>query len=210
LPITSAAQTKQTIETHQGQYMRYSKEHRANTHAKIVTAAATHFREKGIEGVGVASLMQTLGLTHGGFYAHFESKECLTEEALNTAFDQTLKRFKDYASQAIPGHKLRRLVDIYLSNEHRNDPGLGCFAAANASEITRQSEKIRQSVSKRLADFLDLIEDLANQDNINVDSRALLSMMTGGLLLSRIMTDDRHASEFLQATSNAINQLIKY
>src|SRR5262245_60837149 len=112
--------------------MRYPKDHKQKTHAQIAEAASAQFREHGIDGTGVASLMQSLGLTHGGFYAHFASKDALITEAVDVAFDQTLEGLRAYAQAGEPGQHLARLVAAYTSTAHRDARGQGCFAAALA------------------------------------------------------------------------------
>lgn len=188
--------------------MRYSKDHRQQTHLKVTQAAATQFRENGIAGVGVASLMKSLGLTHGGFYAHFESKDALIEEAVDAAFDHTLNELKAYAEGAA-GDQLERLVGTYLSSVHRDDPGMGCFAAAVAGELGRQSTGVRLKVVGRLNEFLTLLNEAARKDGCSVNSEALLSMMVGAIVLSRISQDLKSSESFLDAAKNALPSLAK-
>lgn len=187
--------------------MRYSKDHRRQTHIKITETAAIKFRENGIDGTGVAKLMQSLGLTHGGFYAHFSSKDALIEESVDLAFDQTLRSLRKYAEEAEAGCRLARLVDAYVSSVHRDEPGLGCFAAAIASELGRQSEGVRGRVAKRLSDFTSLLVDIARQDGNEVNAQALLAMMVGSLALSRIPMHPSTSQAYLDAARTALPKL---
>ena len=106
--------------------MRYSKEHKQETHARIVKKASVRLREKGAHGIGVADLMKEAGLTHGGFYAHFDSREALVIEAFRYAMDRSTERWRKLAEQTPPDKRLASIVDSYLTPVHRDDPGHGC------------------------------------------------------------------------------------
>ncbi|MBN8752805.1 MULTISPECIES: TetR/AcrR family transcriptional regulator [Variovorax] len=179
--------------------MRYSKEHKQKTHAQITEAASLRFREQGIDGIGVAGLMQSLGLTHGGFYAHFESKDALVAEAVDAAFDQTLQSLRAYAVAAEPGQHLARLFAAYTSDTHRDSPGQGCMAAALASELRRQTDAVRGKAARRLDDLLGLIEDMARDDGVNVSAPAVLALMVGAVSLSRVFVDAEGGQAYLDA-----------
>ena len=179
--------------------MRYSKEHKQKTHAQITEAASARFREQGIDGIGVAGLMQSLGLTHGGFYAHFESKDALVAESVDTAFDQTLQSLRAYAEAGEPGQHLARLVAAYTSTTHRDSPAQGCMAAALSSELRRQTGAVREAAARRLDDLLALIDDMARDDGLQVPAPAVLALMVGAVSLSRISTDAAHGEPYLDA-----------
>ena len=117
--------------------MRYPVEQKAETHEKIIDAAARSFRERGSEGEGVARLMKDVGLTHGGFYRHFESKEDLYVDALTRGFQQAADRMIAMAANAPRGEQLRAIIETYLSVEHLEDPGGGCVLSTLAAEIAR-------------------------------------------------------------------------
>src|SRR5580692_11490457 len=106
--------------------MRYSREHKLETHARIVKNASIRLREKGAHGVGVADLMKEAGLTHGGFYAHFDSREALLIEAFSHAMDRGTERWRKLAEAIPPEKRFRTIVESYLMPEHRDDPGHGC------------------------------------------------------------------------------------
>src|SRR3979490_3169325 len=93
-------------QTSYGTPMRYSKEHKLETHARIVKKASVRLREKGAHGVGVADLMKEAGLTHGGFYAHFDSREALVIEAFADAMDRSTERWRKLAEQTPPGKRV--------------------------------------------------------------------------------------------------------
>src|SRR4030081_2508853 len=103
--------------------MRYSSEHKHDTHARIVKKSAVRRREKCAHGSGVAALMKDAGLTHGGFYAHFDSREALGIEAVTHAMDRGNEHWRKLAEQTSPDKRLATIVDSYLSTVHRDDPG---------------------------------------------------------------------------------------
>src|SRR5438270_11833799 len=109
--------------------MKVSREQAARTRERIIETAARRFRERGYEGIGVADLMKEAGLTHGGFYGHFASKEELIAEASARALTESLARLSDIAERA-HDDPLSAMADAYLSSGHRDDPGDGCLLAA--------------------------------------------------------------------------------
>src|SRR6201986_151225 len=106
-----------------GPPMRYSKEHKQETHARIVRKASVRLREKGAHGIGVADLMKEAGLTHGGVYSHFDSRRGLVIEAIAHIMDSATKRWCELREQTPPERRLATIVDSYLSTAHRDDPG---------------------------------------------------------------------------------------
>ncbi|HEY8965443.1 MAG TPA: TetR/AcrR family transcriptional regulator, partial [Candidatus Methylacidiphilales bacterium] len=125
--------------------MRYEKGHKEETRKKIVGVAAEAFREKGLDGVGVADVMARAGLTHGGFYSHFGSKEELIGEVLDTIFDGGRLR-----KQRDEGHGLEAMIRSYLRTEHRDHPERGCAAAAFVGEIGRRPAATREAFAARM------------------------------------------------------------
>src|ERR1700722_10090914 len=106
--------------------MRYSREHKQETHARIVKKASVRLREKGAHGIGVADLMKEAGLTHGGFYAHFDSREALVIEAFAYAMDRSTDRWRKLADRTPPDQRLAAIVASSLPPAHRDAPGRGC------------------------------------------------------------------------------------
>ena len=117
--------------------MRTSREEAARTRARIVRSAAALFKRDGIHATGLAGLMADAGLTHGGFYGHFESKEQLVAEACELAFAEALERIVELAAAAPPSRRFRTFVDEYLSDAHRDNPKSGCGFAALAGNTER-------------------------------------------------------------------------
>src|SRR5262249_34557618 len=126
-----------------GRPMRYSKEHKQETHERIVKRAAVRLREKGAHGIGVADLMKEAGLTHGGFYAHFDSREALVIEAFAYAMDRSVEHWRKIAAETPADKRLSMIVDSYVSTVHRDDPGRGCAVPTLGAEIARESAKTR-------------------------------------------------------------------
>src|SRR5215831_17236943 len=119
--------------------MRYSKEHKQETHDRIVRKASVRLREKGAHGIGVADLMKEAGLTHGGFYAHFDSREALVIEALTYAAGRSRDSWRKIAEQTSQDKRMALIVDTYLNTAHRDDPGHGCAIASLGADMARES-----------------------------------------------------------------------
>ena len=115
--------------------MRYSREHKLETHARIVKKASVRLREKGAHGIGVADLMKDAGLTHGGFYAHFDSREALVMEAFAHAMDRSTERWRKLAEQTPPEKRLATIVSSYLTAAHRDDPAAAALDSAARSVL---------------------------------------------------------------------------
>ena len=139
--------------------MRYSKEHKQETHARIVKKASVRLREKGAHGIGVADLMKEAGLTHGGFYAHFDSREALVIEAFGYAMDRANERWRKLAEETPPEKRLATIIETYLSPTHRDDPGRGCAVPALGAEIARESPKTRKAFAAKLEQMIEMMAD---------------------------------------------------
>ena len=172
---------------------------------EIVEAAARLFRERGVDGVSVPALMQAVGMTHGGFYKHFASKDALVAVAWQTAFDQIVARL----SAAIPrdGDKAAgwaKLVNGYLSPAHRDDIGAGCAAAAFAGDAARLAPEspARATYDDGIERMLKTVSTLRPQAS-RAENLAALSTLIGALLLSRA-SDGAMCDEFLAAARAAL------
>jgi len=128
------------------------------TRERILRAAARAIRKHGYEGVGVADVMKEAGLTHGGFYAHFESRDALLAAAVDQEGVESTEHLTRAIAAAKPGHELTALVDSYLSDGHVAAPEQGCAVAAAGSEVPRQEAQVRRAASRRIKDFIGLIE----------------------------------------------------
>src|ERR1700753_2125237 len=124
--------------------MRKSKLETAATRQRIVTAADGEFRRKGIDGTGLADLMAAAGLTHGGFYKHFRSKEQVVEESVALATQSMVEAMRRTLSASPGGQGLQTAIGEYLSADHRDDAAGGCPFAALGSEVARSSDAVRE------------------------------------------------------------------
>jgi TetR/AcrR family transcriptional repressor of nem operon len=186
--------------------MRYSKEHKAETHQRIVTKAAVKLREKGLHGVGVADLMKDAGLTHGGFYAHFDSRETLVIEAFSRAMDASVRNWRKLMETTPPQRRLQSLVENYLSCQHRDGPGHGCAVPTLGGDIVRESPKTRRAFAAKIEELLALIaETMPDLPPKVARQQALgaMSTMIGALVLSRIVGPES-SDEVLKAGQQAV------
>ncbi|MGF6308728.1 TetR/AcrR family transcriptional repressor of nem operon [Bradyrhizobium sp. i1.8.4] len=187
--------------------MRYSKEHKQETHARIVKKAATRLREKGAHGIGVADLMKDAGLTHGGFYAHFDSREALVIEAFNYAMDRATERWRKVTAEVPPEKRLATIVDGYLSATHRDDPGQGCAVPALGAEIARESPKTRKAFALKLDQMIDMMADQIQdvpRKAARKQAMAALATMMGTIVMSRISGSGEMSDEILAAGREAV------
>jgi TetR/AcrR family transcriptional repressor of nem operon len=187
--------------------MRYSKEHKLETHARIVKKASVRLREKGAHGVGVADLMKEAGLTHGGFYAHFESRDALVVEAFAYAMDRSTERWGKLAAAIAPEQRLAAIVEGYLSPAHRDDPGHGCALPALGAEIARESPTTRHAFSAKLEQMIDMIaEQIPDQPPKAARKQAIaaLGTMLGALVLARVAGNEDFSDQILAAGRDAV------
>jgi len=187
--------------------MRYSKEHKQETHARIVRKASVRLREKGAHGIGVADLMKEAGLTHGGFYAHFDSREALLIEAFAYAMDRSMEYWRKSTAETSPEKRLAMIVDSYLTASHRDDPGRGCAVPTLGAEIARESPKARKAFAAKLEQMIDMmadqIPDLPRRAARRQASATLATMM-GALVLSRIAGNGEFSDDILSAGREAV------
>jgi TetR/AcrR family transcriptional repressor of nem operon len=182
--------------------MRYSPEHKAETHARIVRKASVRLREKGAHGVGVADLMKEAGLTHGGFYAHFESREALVVEAFGYAIDRSMERWRKLLGELPPEKRLAAIVDGYLSVQHRDDPGHGCAVPALGAEIAREGTKTRKAFAAKLEQLVDLFADYIPDVPRKIARKrasAMLATLMGSVVMARVTGSGELSDEILNS-----------
>jgi TetR/AcrR family transcriptional repressor of nem operon len=187
--------------------MRYSKEHKQETHARIVKKASVRLREKGAHGIGVADLMKEAGLTHGGFYAHFDSREALVIEAFAYAMDRSTERWRKIGEETPPEKRLATIVETYLTPVHRDDPGHGCAVPTLGAEIARESPKTRKAFAAKLEAMIDMIADQildVPRKSARKQAVAALATMMGTLVLSRIAGNGEFSDEILATGREAV------
>ena len=187
--------------------MRYSREHKRETHARIVKRASVRLREKGAHGIGVADLMKDAGLTHGGFYAHFASREALVIEAFAYAMDRSTERWRKLGEQTAPEKRLAAIVESYLTTVHRDDPGHGCAVPTLGAEIARESPKTRKAFAAKLEQMIDMlaeqISDLPRKA-ARKQAMAAVATMMGTMVLARIAGTGEFSDEILAAGREAV------
>ena len=187
--------------------MRYSDTHKSETHAKLVRLAGRALRVKGPEGLAVAELMQAAGLTHGGFYAHFKSKDALLVEALECVFQESKQTFQGMTDGLAPREALARYVDLYVSPAHRDNRSRECPIVALNSDLPRQSKKFRATFDSGLRALLNRLTDLIKTAGIG-DSEALAasvqSAMAGAVAVSRTLSDRPLSDELLKSARASI------
>ena len=181
--------------------MRYSRRHKVETHNRLLKKAAEEFRRNGVQGTGIAPLMGQLGLTHGGFYAHFDSKNELIAQATGPMFEDGLVGQMFAAAEAAPKDKsVRAIVDYYLSPQHRDSPE-GCALAGLAGEMARQPKAVRNAYISAMNHQLKRIAALipGDDDKTGLDrARLLMAGMAGTMMIAKAMTDRDVSDHFLE------------
>jgi TetR/AcrR family transcriptional repressor of nem operon len=187
--------------------MGYSQAQKEKTHKRIVAIASKRFREKGLTGYGIAELMKEAGLTVGGFYKHFDSRDELVAEAVSDAFG-TWQRQKETAESGGQPLSFAKLVDDYLSDVHRKNPGTGCAFSALAPEIARSDKRTRALTSEQVRKDLELLVGLLpGEGKRTARSRAILtfSALVGAMSLARAVSDEALSHEI----QNTVAELLK-
>jgi TetR/AcrR family transcriptional regulator, transcriptional repressor for nem operon len=178
------------------------------TRERILRAAARAIRKHGYEGVGVAEVMKEAGLTHGGFYAHFDSRDALLAAAAEQAGAESIESLARAVAGAKPGEELMALVDTYLSERHVSAPeqGLGCAIAAAGSDVPRQPAEVRRAASRRIKDFIGLIERQFPEWGKSVahdKAMGIVASLVGALMLARAV-DDAQLSKAIRKSARAV------
>src|SRR6202008_3764015 len=186
--------------------MGYSKAQKEKTHKRIVAIASKRFREQGLAGFGIAELMKEAGLTVGGFYKHFGSRDDLVAEAVNSAFGGWEGQLAA-AKSGGPSVSVAKLIDDYLNKAHRDNPGSGCAFSALAPEIARSDKRTRALTSDQVKADLELIAGLLpGRDKRAARSRAILTFSTlvGAMSLARAVSDEALSHEILKTVANLL------
>ncbi len=164
------------------------------THERIVDAAARAIRRSGYAGTSVADIMKDAGLTHGGFYAHFSSREAMLAEAADHAGAEGVAAAARVAAAAPPKQALRELARAYLSKEHVDAVETGCAVAALCSEMPRQAPEVRRAATRRIKEMIDLVARQSpdwGQRGAHERALATVAMLVGALQLARAVDDPR-------------------
>jgi TetR/AcrR family transcriptional regulator, transcriptional repressor for nem operon len=180
--------------------MRVSREKAAENRERIVETASRLFREHGFDRVGVDAIMHAVGLTHGGFYGHFKSKDDLAAAAVTCAMERGLEMQSRYSN-------LEDLVSGYLSEQHRADRARGCAIAALGADLARQGKAIRHGLTAHVREQLDLLTGMLKTGNTAARRhRAIetLAGMVGALTLARAVDDPVLSEEILVTMRNVL------
>jgi TetR/AcrR family transcriptional regulator, transcriptional repressor for nem operon len=164
------------------------------SHDRIVDAASRAIRRSGYHGTGVADIMKAAGLTHGGFYAHFPSREAMLAEAADRAGRESVEQMARISASAPPEHALQSMIRAYLSKEHVESVETGCATAALGSEMPRQAPEVRRAATRRIKEMIDLVSrQLPDWGKPGAHEHALATVatMVGTLVLARAVDDPR-------------------
>jgi TetR/AcrR family transcriptional regulator, transcriptional repressor for nem operon len=188
--------------------MKVSREQAAENRERIVQVAAKLFRERGFDGIGVADLMKAAGLTHGGFYGHFTSKEDLAAEASGRALEETLQYWST-AIEKTPDEAFQKIIDRYLSEGHRDAPGRGCLVAALGSDVGRQARPVRRVVTDGINAFIGQLMQLVPGKTKAVRRRQALTdfaAMVGAVTIARAVDDPALSKDVLDAVASSLSE----
>ncbi len=189
--------------------MKVSREKCAENRARILEVASTLFRSKGFDGVGVADIMQAAGLTHGGFYGHFESKEDLAAQASEATMVRTASYWDGLAENASK-QTLQSVVENYLSKGHRDNPGGGCMFSSLATEAARQTGPVRTAFTNGLRPALNALAKMAPGTTRTARRRkaiAIMAEMIGAMVMARAVDDIDLSDEILDASLRDLSQV---
>lgn len=178
------------------------------THERIVDAAARAIRRSGYDGTSVADIMKQAGLTHGGFYAHFPSREAMLAEAADRAGADAVAASARVAATAPPDQALQRMMLAYLCKEHVNSLENGCPVAALGSEMPRQAPEVRRAATLRIKEMIDVVaRHLPNWGQAGAHEQALVlvSAMVGTLMLARAVDDPKLSDALLASALKHFN-----
>jgi TetR/AcrR family transcriptional repressor of nem operon len=191
--------------------MRYDSNHKERTRQRVLTEAAAALRAHGPNRIGVATLMSRVGLTHGGFYAHFKSKEDLVAQAISHMFEETRQRFAAHAEHLDPAVALSRYIDMYVSPRHRDSPEHGCPLPALCGDLARMPATARKRFAAGMDDLARSIAHLLRELGKPAPERLAASMlaeMVGAIALSRAIEDTATSDRILRTSRDALKARI--
>jgi TetR/AcrR family transcriptional repressor of nem operon len=177
--------------------------HKARTHARILAVAARAVRERGVEGVGIAQIMQAADLTHGGFYAHFASKAALIAEIAREGLAESRREFLAAAAEASPDAPLREIIRRYVSRQHRDTLAEGCAMPALAGEMAREPAEVRRAFTDGMEEFVTGVANYVPGETAEERRDAalvLMAGMVGAVALARVADDPALSDRLLLAT----------
>jgi TetR/AcrR family transcriptional repressor of nem operon len=187
--------------------MKVSREQAAQNRDRIIDVAARLFRENGFDGIGVADLMKSAGMTHGGFYGHFQSKDDLAAQACRRALAHSAESWQALAETS-RGDRLGVLAKRYLSQSHRDSPGQGCVLAALGPDAAREGPAVREAFTQGLQALVGILEqtvDGRSRAARHKQALAIMAQMVGAMMLARAVDDRELSTKILDATLANIN-----
>ena len=188
--------------------MKVSRQEAEENRARVVLKAGELFREYGFDGIGIADLMRAAGLTHGGFYGNFASKDDLAVEAVSTALAATTERLVETTASA--PDRLGAITDYYLSDAHRDGLADGCVVAALAADAARGNEKLRAAFEAGIETYLDLLTPLmpaTTEPARRREAMAAYATLVGALILSRTVTSPALSAELREAAGETVHKI---
>lgn len=191
--------------------MRYDSEHKERTRQRVLTEAAAAIRAHGPDRIGVATLMAKAGLTHGGFYAHFESKDELVAEAITHMFEESRERFVAKADDPDPAVALGKYIDMYVSSAHRNHPEHGCPLPSLSGDMARMPALVRKRFTAGVEGLTKLIAKRLKELHKPSPDRLAASMlaeMVGAIALARSIEDPATSDRILKTSREALKARI--
>lgn len=191
--------------------MRYDPEHKQRTREKVLHEAAVAIREHGPDRIGVATLMAKAGLTHGGFYAHFKSKDDLVAKAISHMFDERYETLRKCMEGVEPGQGLQAFIDRYLTVRHRNRPQKGCPLPSLSGDLARMPAAARkrfEAGTRRLADSIADVLKVMKHPHPEVLAASVLSEMVGAMAIARAVSNNELSEQILKAARDSIKARI--
>ena len=191
--------------------MRYDPEHRQRTREKVVRAAAIAIRKHGPDRIGVAGLMAKAGLTHGGFYAHFKSKDELVAEAISYMFDDRYAVFRKGMEDVEPAQGLAAYVDRYLTVRHRDQPEKGCPLPSLSGDLARMPTAARKRFedgTRRLTDSIADALRAMKRPHPDALAASVLAEMVGAMAIARAVSNNGWSEHILKAARDSIKARI--
>ena len=188
--------------------MRYVKGQGLQTRGRIVEEASCVLRQAGVDGVSVADLMKLVGLTHGGFYSHFESREALVIEAFASAMDRTMVQWRSHTKGMPADEQFDAFIEAYLRSGHRDDRAHGCVLPALGTDIARSSRKARGVFARKLDEMIGVIAGLLpgkSQKQARQIATGALATLMGSIALARAVGDNKLSDEILGAGRQALS-----
>jgi TetR/AcrR family transcriptional repressor of nem operon len=189
--------------------MRYANDHKQATRTKVLEAAARVIRQNGPDRVAVAGVMAEVGLTHGGFYAHFDSKDDLLVQAIGQMFQELGRNFAATAEGLAPHEALRRYINFYLSAAHRDHRDTGCPLPALSADLPRLTQAARVEYAKGVAGLTRRLAKLlteAGKPDAEALASSILAEMVGAVALARSVPDPAQSDAILRHSRHAVRE----